>query len=300
MLTRPGRLPDRHPPLPSGQSLNPATTSHHARLCFTRHQQGFNHVHPSGLPLARAPGVEPAALRLSPELRTPPSPAAHVRAGTGHRARTWNNAQRHQPNLRSSSSLNACDLASHGEQQVRGDALVETRFRTGITKVIPWLAVSGRGHIVVPVDVTGSSRNGPRVGRRRTGQGLSGVSFCLCRASDQAIDAAPSRFVHLRTLVGPHRGDCSIGDAALRLERHRQGVHRRIASPSERRAGGDKHSAQTRCCQGHPRGPKNASCCACTPLMIAPGGSFHCCRSPPHAAIGPDVDWVADRYSPRP
>jgi hypothetical protein len=81
VLTRPGRLPDRHPPLPSGQSLNRATTSHHARLSFTGHQQGFTHVHPSGLPLARAPGVEPAALRLPPELRTPPSPAAHVRGG---------------------------------------------------------------------------------------------------------------------------------------------------------------------------------------------------------------------------
>ena len=81
VLARPGRLPDRHPPLPSGQSLNPATTSHHARLSFTGHQQGFTHVHPSGLPLARAPGVEPATLRLSPELRTPPSPAAHVRGG---------------------------------------------------------------------------------------------------------------------------------------------------------------------------------------------------------------------------
>src|SRR5581483_8855792 len=44
--SRPGRLPDRHPPLLSGQSLNPATTSHHARLRFTRHQQGFTHVHP--------------------------------------------------------------------------------------------------------------------------------------------------------------------------------------------------------------------------------------------------------------
>ena len=29
---------------------------------------------------AHAPGVEPAALRLPPELRTPPSPAGHVRA----------------------------------------------------------------------------------------------------------------------------------------------------------------------------------------------------------------------------
>ena len=81
VLTRPGRLPDRHPPLPSGQSLNPATTSHHARLSFTGHQQGFTHVHPSGLPLATAPGMEPAALRLPLELRTPPSPAAHVEGG---------------------------------------------------------------------------------------------------------------------------------------------------------------------------------------------------------------------------
>src|SRR5437764_2742740 len=35
----------------------------------------------SGLPLARATGMEPAALRLPPELRTPPSPAAHVEGG---------------------------------------------------------------------------------------------------------------------------------------------------------------------------------------------------------------------------
>jgi hypothetical protein len=77
----PGRLPDRHPPLLSGQSLNPATTSHHVRLWFTRHQTGVHHVHPSGLPLAHAPGMEPATLRLPPELRTPPSPATHVRGG---------------------------------------------------------------------------------------------------------------------------------------------------------------------------------------------------------------------------
>ena len=34
---------------------------------------------PSGLPLAHATGMEPATLRLPPELRTPPLPAAHVR-----------------------------------------------------------------------------------------------------------------------------------------------------------------------------------------------------------------------------
>ena len=79
---RPAGSPPRPAPTASQrQSLNPATTSHHARLSFTGHQQGFTHVHPSGLPLAHAPGVEPAAFRLSPELRTPPSPAAHVRGG---------------------------------------------------------------------------------------------------------------------------------------------------------------------------------------------------------------------------
>ncbi len=81
-----GAHPIGSPPRPAPaasqrQSLYPATTSHRARLRFTRHQQGFNHVHPSGLPLAHTTGVEPAALRLPPELRTPPLPAAHVRGG---------------------------------------------------------------------------------------------------------------------------------------------------------------------------------------------------------------------------
>ena len=72
---------NRRLPLHDGESLHPATTSHHARLCFTRHRSRVYVLHPSGLPLARVPGVEPAALRLPPELRTPPSPAAHVRGG---------------------------------------------------------------------------------------------------------------------------------------------------------------------------------------------------------------------------
>jgi len=46
----------------------------------------------------------------------------------------------------SDSSLNACDLASHGEWEVRGDARPETRFhfRTG-TIVVPWPVVSVSG-----------------------------------------------------------------------------------------------------------------------------------------------------------
>jgi hypothetical protein len=44
----------------------PRFSSHRPRLTITRHQQGFNFVHPSGLPLARAPRMERDALRLLP------------------------------------------------------------------------------------------------------------------------------------------------------------------------------------------------------------------------------------------
>ena len=50
----------------------------------TRHHRGFTHVHPSGLPLACDPRTDRKSLGVFPELRTPPLPAAHVRAGTGH------------------------------------------------------------------------------------------------------------------------------------------------------------------------------------------------------------------------
>jgi hypothetical protein len=40
-------------------------------------------IHPSGLPLACGPRMERAPLGFSPELRTPPLPATHVRVGTG-------------------------------------------------------------------------------------------------------------------------------------------------------------------------------------------------------------------------
>ena len=48
---------------------------------FTRHQTRVHALHPSGLPLAHAPRMDPAALRLPPELRTLPSPATHVEGG---------------------------------------------------------------------------------------------------------------------------------------------------------------------------------------------------------------------------
>jgi hypothetical protein len=56
-------------------------------LNLTRHHRGFTGVHPSGLPLACGPRVEQGPLGFSLGLRTPPSPATHARAGTGHGAR---------------------------------------------------------------------------------------------------------------------------------------------------------------------------------------------------------------------
>jgi hypothetical protein len=61
-------------------------------LDITRHHRGFTHVRPSGLPLTCDPRMAREPLDLNPELRTPPLPATHVRAGTGIRALTWDYA----------------------------------------------------------------------------------------------------------------------------------------------------------------------------------------------------------------
>src|SRR5664280_563918 len=45
---------------------------------------------PIGLLLTCGPWMEQGPLGLNPELRTPPLPATHVRAGTGHRAQARN------------------------------------------------------------------------------------------------------------------------------------------------------------------------------------------------------------------
>jgi|SRR5690349_7102375 len=68
-------------PLPSGQPLHPGTETIYPGLTLTRCHQRFTHVHPSDLPLTRGPRMVQGPLRLSPELRTPPLPATHVRSG---------------------------------------------------------------------------------------------------------------------------------------------------------------------------------------------------------------------------
>lgn len=56
---------------------------------MTRRQRGFTCVRPPDLPLTCNPWVEQGPLGLNPGLRTPQLPATHARAGTGHRALTW-------------------------------------------------------------------------------------------------------------------------------------------------------------------------------------------------------------------
>jgi len=65
-------------------------------------------------PHPRPPGWNGPPLRLSPELRTPPtkSRTTHVGAGTGHRARTSNDAHDISRTSNLACLLNACDLVS--------------------------------------------------------------------------------------------------------------------------------------------------------------------------------------------
>src|SRR3954453_4561261 len=65
----------------------------------------FTRVHPSGLPLAYAPGRIEGRFGFFPELRTPPLPATHVRAGTGHRTLTRATSSTSPP-----TSISTCHL----------------------------------------------------------------------------------------------------------------------------------------------------------------------------------------------
>jgi hypothetical protein len=80
-----GRRRFARPPLavPPRPGPAPRSSSHLPGLWVTRHQQGFTHVRPSGLPLACAPGWNETRFGFCPELRTPQLPATHVKAGTG-------------------------------------------------------------------------------------------------------------------------------------------------------------------------------------------------------------------------
>src|SRR4051794_21796073 len=65
----------------------------------------FTRVHPSGLPLAYAPGRIEGRFGFFPELRTPPLPVTHVRAGTGHRTLTRATSSTSPPTSKSTCQL---------------------------------------------------------------------------------------------------------------------------------------------------------------------------------------------------
>jgi hypothetical protein len=90
------RSPARIRCFSAARPCTPPRPSIHARLRMTRHQRGFKQFTRPVFPSPVAPGWN-ESLGLSPELRTPPSRATHVGEGTGHRARTQNNALCHRP-----------------------------------------------------------------------------------------------------------------------------------------------------------------------------------------------------------
>ena len=66
---------------PAASPCTPAPLPIYPGLTLTRRHRQFTHVHPPGLPLTHSPRMDQGPLRLSPELRTPPLPATHVRGG---------------------------------------------------------------------------------------------------------------------------------------------------------------------------------------------------------------------------
>jgi hypothetical protein len=123
--TRPGRAPSipRGGGVPTTGKVPPAAARRFSAasptpqsyfpspgLTLTRCHRGFTRIRPSGLPLACSPRMERRPLGFDPELRTPPLPAAHVRAGTD--AEHSPGATSSAPILHSTRPLDACNLVS--------------------------------------------------------------------------------------------------------------------------------------------------------------------------------------------
>jgi hypothetical protein len=70
-------------------------------------------INPSDLSLAHSPRTEREPFGVSLQLRTPPLPATHAKAGTGLTDTDPELHPRHQSNLPTASPLTTCDLASH-------------------------------------------------------------------------------------------------------------------------------------------------------------------------------------------
>ena len=91
-----------HQPAPAASQRQVPAPRHNIHLCGAPPDEASTEGL-SNSPVRSSPRLWPpdgtGALGLFPELRTPPLRATHVGAGTGHRARTRNNALRHRPSL---------------------------------------------------------------------------------------------------------------------------------------------------------------------------------------------------------
>jgi hypothetical protein len=87
--SRPDAVPDRRLPLPNGQSLHPAATTHLRGSALRGINEGSRDSPVRSAPHLWSPGGT-GTLGLPPELRTPPLPATHVRGGATTRARVGN------------------------------------------------------------------------------------------------------------------------------------------------------------------------------------------------------------------
>ena len=90
-------------------------TSHRPGSRRRRHQRGFRRFARPVFPPPVAARIKRGAVGHMPRASHPADqePTTHPEEGIDHRARTWNDRSLHIVDLQSSSSLNACDLASH-------------------------------------------------------------------------------------------------------------------------------------------------------------------------------------------
>jgi hypothetical protein len=94
-------------------ALHPRCHHPSAREVVTRHQQRFTQLTRPIFPLPIAPERNENPFGVSLQLRTPPLPATHAKAGTGLTDTDPELHPRHQSNLPTASPLTTCDLASH-------------------------------------------------------------------------------------------------------------------------------------------------------------------------------------------
>jgi len=215
VFTRPTKI--LRPPLavPPRPGPAPGSPSHLPRLWVTRHQRGFTHVRPSGLPLACAPGWNGTRFGFFPELRTPQLPATHVRAGTG--LEHWPGTTPPTSSaLQSAHSLAPCSLVSHAfgpdvTDGGGGDGVAAVAAEDPAVKA----AAQAPPRPVPPAPGSASSRPPGATGRanqRRTVVGQNGsasLSRCCHFCRDDRVSSARRSGWGDRRAVTSSLGPCS-------------------------------------------------------------------------------------------